>query len=76
MRLLYDLLRDLMVLRMGGGEIRNEDLRRELSALAARVTPEWIARAVKRVDELADLLRRNIQKTLALDALIVDLRGR
>ena len=75
LRLLYDLLRDLMILRETGGEIRNQDLRLELTALAGRVTTPWIARGVKKVDELADLLRRNIQKTIALDGLILDLRG-
>jgi len=30
---------------------------------------------VKMVDEIAELIRRNIQKTIALDALIVELRG-
>ena len=73
LRLLYDLLRDLMILRETGGEIRNHDLRLELTALAGRVTTPWIARGVKKVDELADLLRRNIQKTIALDALILAL---
>ncbi|MDQ6698565.1 MAG: AAA family ATPase [Acidobacteriota bacterium] len=75
LRLLYDLLRDLMILRETGGEIRNQDLRPELTALAGRVTTPWIARGVKKVDELADLLRRNIQKTIALDGLILDLQG-
>jgi DNA polymerase-3 subunit delta' len=35
----------------------------------------WIRAAVKKVDELAELLRRNIQKTIALDALILELRS-
>lgn len=75
LRLLYDLLRDVMILRESGGEIRNADLRRELEAIAGKVTRPWIARAVKKVDELAELLRRNIQKTIALDDLIVELRA-
>ncbi len=76
LKLLYDLLRDLMVLRtLPDAEIRNVDLRRELSVLAERVSGPWIARAVKQVDELAELLRRNIQKTIALDNLILELRG-
>ncbi len=74
LRLLYELLRDLMILRETGGEIRNADLRKELATLADRVSTPWIAKAVKKVDELADLLRRNIQKTIALDGLILDLR--
>ena len=32
-------------------------------------------KAVEKVDEIARLVRRNIQKTIALDALIVELRA-
>ena len=71
LRLLYELLRDLLLLSGGAAEIRNADLRRELAALAARVSHEWIAGMVKQVDELQMLLRRNIQKVIALDALIL-----
>jgi DNA polymerase-3 subunit delta' len=74
LKVLYDLLRDLLLLTQGAGEIRNQDLRRELEAAAARVSFPWIRKAVERVDELAQLLRRNIQKSIALDALILDLR--
>lgn len=75
LRVLYVLLADLLVLNQRDeGEIRNSDLRGELSALAGRLSFEWIRRAVGKVDELADLLRRNIQKNIALDALIVELR--
>jgi DNA polymerase-3 subunit delta' len=35
----------------------------------------WIRRAVAQVDEIARLLRRNIQKSIALDSLIVTLRA-
>jgi DNA polymerase-3 subunit delta' len=75
LRLLYDLLRDVMILREGGGDIRNTDLRADLQALAGRVTRPWLVRAVKQADEVAQLLRRNIQKTIALDDLILQLRG-
>jgi len=73
--MLYGLLRDLMILRESGGDIRNADLRGELTALANRVTTRWIIVAVKKVDEIVELLRRNIQKTIALDDLIVELRN-
>jgi DNA polymerase-3 subunit delta' len=73
--MLYGLLRDLMILRESGGEIRNNDLRGELTSLANRVSTKWIIAAVKKVDEIADLLRQNIQKTIALDDMIVELRG-
>ena len=72
---LYGLLRDLLILREGGGAIRNQDIRGELDSLAGKVEFAWIRRAVGQVDELARLLRRNIQKSIALDSLIVTLRG-
>jgi DNA polymerase III subunit delta' len=75
MKVLYDLLRDVLVLRESGGEIRNHDLRKELEAVAQRVSFPWIRRAVGKVDDVVEFIRRNIQKTIALDALIVDLRG-
>lgn len=74
LKLLYDLLRDLMVLREGGSAIRNFDLRNELDVLARKVSRRWIISAVKGVDEIAALLRRNIQKTIALDGLLMELR--
>jgi DNA polymerase-3 subunit delta' len=72
---LYGLLRDLLLLREGTGEIRNQDIRRELDSLAAKIEFAWIRRAVAQVDEIVRLLRRNIQKSIALDALIVTLRA-
>jgi DNA polymerase-3 subunit delta' len=75
LKLLYELLRDLTVLREGGTAIRNFDLRSELGTLAQKVSRQWIIHAVKSVDEIAVLLRRNIQKTIALDGLLMELRG-
>jgi DNA polymerase-3 subunit delta' len=75
LKVLYELLRDLMLLHEGAGEIRNLDIRRDLEALAAKIHFAWIRKAVRLVDEIAQLIRRNIQKTIALDALIVELRS-
>jgi DNA polymerase III subunit delta' len=75
LRLLYELLRDVMILRENGTEIRNQDLRTDLAALSQRVSTKWIIQAVKKTDELAALIRRNIQKAIALDDLILDLRN-
>jgi DNA polymerase-3 subunit delta' len=75
LKVLYELLRDLMLLHEGTGEIRNVDIRRDLEALAAKIQFAWIRRAVRLVDEIVELMRRNIQKNIALDALIVELRG-
>jgi DNA polymerase III subunit delta' len=75
LKVLYELLRDLLILREGGGAVRNQDIRRELEMLAGKVEFAWIRKAVAQVDEIAGLLRRNIQKTIALDALIMELRA-
>jgi DNA polymerase-3 subunit delta' len=74
LKLLYDLLRDLTVLRESGSGIRNVDLRADLTSLSARVSRKWLIEAVKGVDEIAALLRRNIQKQIALDGLLMQLR--
>jgi DNA polymerase III subunit delta' len=74
LKALYELLRDLLVLQQGGGEIRNRDIRPEMETLANKVEFAWIRKAVAKVDEIAGLARRNIQKTIALDALIAELR--
>ena len=75
LKALYELLRDLLVLTEGGGEIRNTDIRGELRTLAENVSFQWIRKAVGQVDDVTQLTRRNIQKTIALDAVIVALRG-
>jgi DNA polymerase-3 subunit delta' len=75
LKVLYDLLRDLLLLQQGKSGIRNQDIRRELEALAQHLQFSWIRKAVGKVDDIAQLIRRNIQKTIALDSLIVELRG-
>src|SRR3954454_17183814 len=57
LKVLYELLRDLLVLSHRAGEIRNQDIRRELETLAAKVQFAWIRKAVVQVDELAEFLR-------------------
>lgn len=75
-RMLYGLLRDLLILREGGGAIRNQDIRTTLEPLAQKVGFEWLRAASAKVDELNELARRNIQKTIAFDALLLDLRSK
>jgi DNA polymerase-3 subunit delta' len=70
---LYSLLRDLLCLMHGTGPLVNEDLREPLSRLASRVDFHWLEKAASEVDRLDDLLRRNIQKQIALEALAVAL---
>jgi DNA polymerase III subunit delta' len=75
LNILYVLLEDLLLLSQGAGEIRNADIRADLETLAGRVSFRWIRAAVRQADELSQLVRRNIQKGIALDALVVELRG-
>jgi len=74
LKVLYEMLRDLLILREGAGAIRNQDARAKLEPLARKLSFVWIRTAVKKTDELAELIRRNIQKTIALDDLILELR--
>jgi DNA polymerase III subunit delta' len=76
LEVLYSLLEDVLRLQHGATSIRNQDIRDPLEALARRVSFEWLRTAVARVDELIELVRRNVQKSLALDALAVELRSR
>jgi DNA polymerase-3 subunit delta' len=72
---LYGLLEDLLLLREKAEvPLRNADLRKSLEPLAAKVSFEWIERAVKETDFLREMMRRNAQKGIALDAFAVRLR--
>ena len=75
LEVLYALLGDVVRLANGGADLRNQDVQGELKTLAARVSFEWLRAAVARVDELVELARRNIQKSMALDAFAVQLRS-
>lgn len=75
LRVLYLLLEDILWIRYSpGAPLRNFDIGRELEGLSRAVEYEWIHRAVRKTDELIDLLRRNIQRGIALDAWVVELR--
>lgn len=74
LRVLYLLLQDVLYLHQRRGAVRNLDIQAQLESIAQRVNFDWIRRAVAKTDELAGLLRRNIQKNIALDALVMELR--
>jgi len=75
LEVLYVLLEDVLRLTHGVSSVRNDDVRADLEALSRRVSFDWVRSAVRKVDELVELVRRNIQKSLALDALAVELRS-
>src|SRR5271169_3053754 len=71
----YGLLSDLLELNAGvrSPVLRNPHLSKELGALAQSVNATWIARAVAGMDRLAGGLRRNLNRQLGLDSLVVSL---
>ena len=76
LEVLYSLLEDMVLLVHASRKaLRNNDIRAELEVLAGRVDFEWLGRAIGRVDELVELGRRNIQKSIAFDAFAAGLRS-
>jgi DNA polymerase-3 subunit delta' len=73
LEVLYMLLSDVLRLTEGVPAGRNADISSDLKAVAERVSFDWLRRAVEKVDELVELVRRNIQKSIALDAWAVDM---
>jgi hypothetical protein len=75
LRLAYGLLRDSLALLYGREPAQNRDIAPRLARLSAATGLPWLIRATRQVDELVTMARRNIQKTAALDALIINLRN-
>ncbi len=70
LRTLMGLLRDLLVLKEDQpGMMRNLDIERELAALAESVSFTWLESAVRSVDEVETGMRRNLLRSLSLDAM-------
>ena len=70
LRALRALLRDLMLI--GGGQpgmVRNTDILRELSSLTETLRFSWIEQALRSVDEVESGMRRNLLRSLSLDAM-------
>lgn len=75
LKLGYGLLEDVLCLQLNQPAIRHRDMESRIAAISRRVTFNWVEQAVRVLDELAIMVRRNIQKTAALDAMIVNLRN-
>src|ERR1700682_3387686 len=74
LRTLYLLLRDLMFVSSGAPDlVRNTDIKPALSKLAESADFEWIAYASDRLVEVERGMRRNLLRSLSLDALAVAL---
>jgi DNA polymerase III subunit delta' len=76
-RTVYALLEDLLFLKSGAREfVRNSDMEPRLARMADQVEFEWIVEAANRLGELESGMRRNLLRTLALDAFATSLEGR
>ena len=71
----YSLLTDLLDLSCCSSHqvLRNSDLRTELETLSKKVDLKWVGRAVSGFDVLHARLRRNINRSLGLDAVAISL---
>ena len=70
LRGVMSLLRDMLMLKMGQPEmVRNLDMARELGSLGENATFHWIEGAVRGVDEVETGMRRNLLRSLSLDAM-------
>jgi DNA polymerase III subunit delta' len=73
-RTLYSLLRDLMFLASGTPQlVRNTDILSELKKLADSADFEWTALASERLAEVERGMRRNLLRSLSLDAFVAGL---
>jgi DNA polymerase-3 subunit delta' len=73
LEVLYMLLGDVLRITEGVPPGPNADISLDLQAVADRVSFDWLRRAVEKVDALVELVLRNIQKSIALDAWAVDM---
>jgi len=75
LKIAYSLLGDLLATQHGRPAAKNRDVQARITALAKTVDFRWLERAASALDELVEMVRRNIQKTGALDAMIIRLRN-
>ncbi len=69
LRTLYSLLEDLMFLQSGAAQlVRNTDILGELRKLSETADFAWVQRAAEGLGEVERALRRNLLRSLSLDA--------
>ncbi len=77
LRAMTSLLEDLLLIQSGQAAlIRNVDLQAELSAMAAAVSFSWIENTAHSIQQLRSGMRRNLLRSLALDAFAGDISAR
>jgi DNA polymerase-3 subunit delta' len=75
LKIMYTVLHDLLRALCGQPALANRDTQERISRVAGRVTFAWVEQAVRKADELVEMVRRNIQKASALDAFVISLRN-
>jgi len=76
LRALASLLEDVLMLQSGAADrVRNIDRRRDLDRMAQTVSFEWIESAMRAVDAAHTGMRRNLLRSLSLDALALQLES-
>jgi DNA polymerase-3 subunit delta' len=74
LRSLASLLRDLLLLHSGQpAMVRNLDLGRQLETLAGQASFFWIERAMHALDAVESGMRRNLLRSLSLDAMVASM---
>jgi DNA polymerase-3 subunit delta' len=77
LRTLSLLLEDILLLGAGTPELlRNTDLRTELDRLSSTLTFEWIENASRGLDQVQSGMRRNLLRSLSLDAYAAQMAAR
>ena len=76
LRTISKIIEDLLMLVAGAGHlIRNEDISSELNQLAQGLTLNWIDSASRAVAEVEKGMRRNLLRSLSLDAMALSLEA-
>lgn len=73
---LYGLLKDLLAISSGAPElVRNIDIAGELKALARSIDFAWISHATQQLGQIQSGMRRNVLRSLSLDAFALSLES-
>lgn len=76
LRALATLLEDVLMIQSGAQDrVRNVDRRKDLERIAQTVSFEWIEAAMRAIDAAHSGMRRNLLRSLSLDALALQLEG-
>ncbi len=75
LEILISLLQDLLHLRANGPVLRHPEYRNVLASMAPALDLRWILKAADGASRIDRLLRRNIQKSVALDDYVLELQA-